>query len=787
MNTNELIERGISSALFPADIMATGAINEVSIEGIKNLPADALSDDFVSLIFMYLGFSAAASIRMFRETREKLEDIKRYVSTTQATTNILKAFSDGKSTIVWEDIEAYTDELFNILFINNNLNKDIPATTDSAFTSYVVNIVIDVISKISGSAQTNDNDSIVFENGLPSDVNIIDLPQIVKSCILKDTFSSKNGEKKPTVYEIVERLINDFGLCVVEGEYAVFDRESNNWKFGIDEVISVAIRFIWRHINNNYMKEIDARISKPNMLPTRELLPNKYVAFNNCIVDFTTKNQNGQYKAYRHTPSWIVRDVIDFDYNPQADDSFIKEIVLNKICDGDEIKFKCLCETFGFAMYGGNSGYIDIIISTNKTSNASNGKSTFTDSMVKLWGGDTSQLVTSFEPSELGGSENRFNTSLLKYSRVNIGGDISTDFTGSKAVGNLKQLVEGRSVKGEAKYKAASNVSTRAQFVFAANKLGAFQIDDGWMRRIRFINFDHIFRETDEDYQRNMSELLWDNENNMQAMINLGLNALNDMSKNNMTPTFPAAHLDMKGDFEADNNVVAQWMDTRGYTRAFVTSRCAVEWRDDVDLTPREREAMLRDVYEATDCVARPKQVVMTMQRLFEDFKIFCKHHNFKDRGDKTFIAELEDYLKVSADKGATKTTKLQQARFHYKGVGRKLGRFFRQPENEEREFALEHKDPYKNLEELKELAAWLPKTTIREIIADIKAAGVEVPADVVALGIDDMSYIDAAHVDEEISKINAQLIALQTQLDVLNQRKADLAVAELHEELKGL
>lgn len=794
MKYNDFVERGISAIISTNEILDpnTGT-KEVNQENLNLIPDSKKCQEFVQLLYFYLGFSTTAIVRFFKDTRLQVNDIKLLLTTKQAEDNIFNKVRADNTKYNYSDFEPYFNELFNNLVDSKGNIVKTPEVTDSNFSDFVINLVNSSIESVNKPLEDNTSNSaynLIFCDTLPEDVPEIDLPQVIKPVITQSTFSAKEGTAKPTTAEIVDRLVSDFGLCKVDEDYAIFDRSTKRWMFGIDWVLDIAIRYVWKHISTKEMKEIEKRVALPSTLETREALPIRFIGFNNCVVDYMNLT-NGKPTVYKYSPSWIMRDIIPHDYNPDADPTFVKSVVLDKICDGELDKFTCLAEEFGFAMYPSYSGYVDIIHSLNKKGNASNGKSCWTDSLIYLWGGSSQKQVTSFEPSELGGTENKFNASELERSRVNVGGDISKDFSSSKCVGILKNIVLGGSIQAEAKYQKSRSIVTNAQFVFAANKLPGFDTDEGLERRLRFISFNHIFSPKDPDYVRNMSERLWKNENNMQAMINLGLEALRNFKERGDIATFCTWHEQMLNNFISDNCVVAQWMDARGYTKAFLTSRAPIKWRDDIAYTPKEKEMLQERVFGAEHYnLNKTKDAVMTIDLLFADFDVFRECNKFKFRNIKTFKKELEDFVHVEADTSRSDVngTKEQKARLGYKGTVHQQSKFFRQPMGEgKREFALEHEDAKLNLEELKELYLWITPATLNEVISDIQDAGLVIPDEILEHAKPANTSVYTKNKQALAEEIKQQIKALQNQLNSLEKDIENEAVEELREDIKSM
>lgn len=600
-----------------------------------------------------------------------------------------------------------------------------------------------------------DNLVLKFETELPEDIAEITLPEKSQAVEKRVTFEQSSDKPKPV--DIVERLKRDYGLCVVDGEYAIYDRKSNHWCYGLKSVKAVVQNYIWIHITINGLKEVVNNIElkkEMGLLPEYSPAPSNYIFFKNCIVDFKNRNSDGTFKVYEYSPSFItVAGIIPHDYNPDADSSKVLESIRDLICDGDETRFKCLCEEFGWAMAPECSTYIDVLMSTNPEGNASNGKSSWLESMIQLWGGKASPYVTKFSPQQLGG---RFNTGLLEHSRVNIGDDISSEFTNSTAMSVMKELVTDGSIQTELKGQDSKTISSVTQFVFSANKLGNFKLDEGILRRLRFIDLNHIFKSSDAGFKRNFAKSFWSQEENMQSMINFGLVALYELSLREGTATETSNGLAMKDKFVGDNTLVSQWLDARGYTKALITSREFIQYDESNYGSVKEQNEIKESVFgwcmgKRDEALAAP----LSVQNLYQDFSIWCKYNGSKGCGIKNFKEEVESLLHIRCDRNASKkyNQKDEKAKVSYKALmsNGKTAKFFRQIENDEPVFALEHEDAELNLQELIETYKFFSKSTIKVVMEDIQSSGANVPLEIANYAYENnvpKSVLDAGIID---------------------------------------
>jgi putative DNA primase/helicase len=209
------------------------------------------------------------------------------------------------------------------------------------------------------------------------------------------------------------------------------------------------------------------------------------IAFRNGIFDI----MSGQLIPF--SPDHIITNRIEWDYNPNAKNDLVDE-VLNKVSCGD-CKIRALLEEIvGYCFYRRNELGKAFILTGDK----SNGKSTFLD-MIKTVLGERN--IAALDLAEL---NDRFSTVTLFGKLANIGDDIGDEFIPNTGV--FKKLVTGEELKGEYKGQDPFFFHSYAKQLFSANnipRLGKGKDSAAIKRRLIIVPFEARFSVDDPDFK----------------------------------------------------------------------------------------------------------------------------------------------------------------------------------------------------------------------------------------------------------------------------------------------
>ena len=236
-----------------------------------------------------------------------------------------------------------------------------------------------------------------------------------------------------------------------------------------------------------------------------------YKALKNGLWDI--KNR----KLIDFTPSVVCTNRIPTKYNPNADTKEIDRII-GSFVKYREFDKRLLYEMIGSIFYPNKNQIAKAFMIIG---NMSNGKSVFFRLLENLLGKDNRSTL------DLKALGNRFSTILLKGKIVNLGDDISGKFIIETDI--FKKLVTGESMNVEEKGKQGIDTCFSITLIFTANKVPGIDDPTGAiLRRLIFIKFDNDFSVGSPERDEKIFDKIM-NENNLEALLYLSLNALGDL------------------------------------------------------------------------------------------------------------------------------------------------------------------------------------------------------------------------------------------------------------------
>lgn len=238
-----------------------------------------------------------------------------------------------------------------------------------------------------------------------------------------------------------------------------------------------------------------------------------YIAFRNGVYDLDTD----EFEDF--SPSIIVTNKINFDFNPSAYSEIVDRTFDKLACNDKDVR-SLLEEVIGYCFYRRNELRKSFILIGDKA----NGKSTYLD-MIKTLLGD--ENTCSLDLRELG---DRFKTAELFGKLANIGDDIGDDFIANPAA--FKKLVSGESMNVERKGQNPFDFNNYSKLLFSANNIPRIKDKSGAViNRLVIIPFDARFSKDDPDYDPYIKYKLRQDEC-MEYLINLGLEGLRRVLNN---------------------------------------------------------------------------------------------------------------------------------------------------------------------------------------------------------------------------------------------------------------
>lgn len=182
---------------------------------------------------------------------------------------------------------------------------------------------------------------------------------------------------------------------------------------------------------------------------------------------------------------------MSYDYNPHSIcpewEQFIKDVT-----DGCGKRYENLHYLPGYALMP-HCDYQKIFIFLGK---GGNGKSIYLDTLKCVFGSDN---VSTVEPSSL---PQDFQRITLKDSLLNVGSDISSDFTKGEVREWLLKIAGGEMIQACYKGKDYIKFEPRCKLVFACNTIPTAEVVNGLERRFQFVEFPCRFVENPDPKDR---------------------------------------------------------------------------------------------------------------------------------------------------------------------------------------------------------------------------------------------------------------------------------------------
>lgn len=200
----------------------------------------------------------------------------------------------------------------------------------------------------------------------------------------------------------------------------------------------------------------------------------KHINVSNGMLDWKT----GQLKP--HKPKYFSLYQLPVVYNPEAECPNWLQAMEDWIPGGDTRAF--VQEYVGYCLLPDTSMQIALFL----LGSGANGKSTFLDVLMKLFGEEN---LSSIPLNRLAG---RFETANLQSKLVNICSDIDPVYL--QQTGLVKMIISGDKIRGEHKYRDSFEFRPVARLMFSANELPTTgDKTDGWYRRLKIVEFPNKF------------------------------------------------------------------------------------------------------------------------------------------------------------------------------------------------------------------------------------------------------------------------------------------------------
>lgn len=265
--------------------------------------------------------------------------------------------------------------------------------------------------------------------------------------------------------------------------------------------------------------------------------PAYLIAFRNGVYNITTKTLEP------HSPSNIITNKIDWDYDPNAYNE-TADRTLNKLACQDETIRALLEEIIGYCFYRRNElGKAFILLGDN-----SNGKSTYLD-VVRFILDDSN--TSSLALQDLG---SRFKTGELFNKLANIGDDIPDTWVPDPSI--FKKVVTGDRLTAEFKGTNPFEFNPYSKMLLSANEMPRIDDKTGAVkRRLVPVPFKAVFSPNDPDYDPHIKDKL-KQEDSIEYLIRVGIEGLHRVLTNNRFSTNADIERELKSIDELNNPII---------------------------------------------------------------------------------------------------------------------------------------------------------------------------------------------------------------------------------------
>ena len=275
-------------------------------------------------------------------------------------------------------------------------------------------------------------------------------------------------------------LKNTYRIIRIDGQLHYY--KDGIYIKGMRELEHLMIKYI-PNLNQAKRREVLAYLDAL-ILDNTAMAPAHLIAFRNGILNV------GTMELLEYSPSVVLVNKIDWDYNPNAYDELVDKTLDKISCNNKEIRAN-LEETVGYCMYRRNELGKAVIL----TGEGSNGKSTYLKMIQAVLGDDN---ISALDLKEIG---DRFSTVMIYQKLANIGDDISGEYIPDTAV--FRKVVTGDTITAEQKGQPKFEFKPYCKLIFSSNnipRLGKGNDFSAVKRRLIIIPFNAKFSKDDPDF-----------------------------------------------------------------------------------------------------------------------------------------------------------------------------------------------------------------------------------------------------------------------------------------------
>lgn len=275
-------------------------------------------------------------------------------------------------------------------------------------------------------------------------------------------------------------LKNTYRIIRIDGQLHYY--KDGIYIKGMRELEHLMIKYI-PNLNQAKRREVLAYLDAL-ILDNTPMAPAHLIAFRNGILNV------GTMELLEYSPSVVLVNKIDWDYNPNAYDELVDKTLDKISCNNKEIRAN-LEETVGYCLFRRNELGKAVIL----TGEGSNGKSTYLKMIQAVLGDDN---ISALDLKEIG---DRFSTVMIYQKLANIGDDISGEYIPDTAV--FRKVVTGDTITAEQKGQPKFEFKPYCKLIFSSNnipRLGKGNDFSAVKRRLIIIPFNAKFSKDDPDF-----------------------------------------------------------------------------------------------------------------------------------------------------------------------------------------------------------------------------------------------------------------------------------------------
>lgn len=275
-------------------------------------------------------------------------------------------------------------------------------------------------------------------------------------------------------------LKNTYRIIRIDGQLHYY--KDGIYIKGMRELEHLMIKHI-PNLNQAKRREVLAYLDAL-ILDNTPMAPAHLIAFRNGILNV------GTMELLEYSPSVVLVNKIDWDYNPNAYDELVDKTLDKISCNNKEIRAN-LEETVGYCLFRRNELGKAVML----TGDGSNGKSTYLTMVQTMLGDDNTSSL------DLRKISDRFSTVMLYQKLANIGDDISGEYIPDTA--DFRKVVTGDKIAAEQKGQPKFDFKPYCKLIFSSNnipRLGKGRDFTAIKRRLIIIPFNAKFSKDDPDF-----------------------------------------------------------------------------------------------------------------------------------------------------------------------------------------------------------------------------------------------------------------------------------------------